>query len=296
MADVHRHHDLAEFWALTRDFYTADPVLHTVPITAVGLRIRNPTPDDEPPLLMTVTDNGRVVAAALRTPPFPLEVTGLAPEWAPAVAEALAEEDVELPGVSGRREAVEAFVLAWTERTRWNAEERQALRLFRLGELEPPKDVPGTARLATEDDIDLLTRWHYEFVDESVPHEPDLDRSRRFVERALEVGTGQVLWVDGDEPVSLASASTPLEGMSRVAPVYTPPERRGRGYGSAVTAAVSTWALEAGARHVVLFTDLANPISNSIYQRIGYRPVTDAAEFGFTEPAPTLTRASPGRG
>ncbi|GAA0254854.1 GNAT family N-acetyltransferase [Saccharothrix mutabilis subsp. mutabilis] len=286
MADVHRHHDLAEFWALTRDFYTADPVLHTVPITAAELRLRNPIPDDEPPLLVTVTDGGRVVGAALRTPPFPLEVTGLPVRWAPAVAEALAHEDVELPGVSGRRDSVEAFVLAWTERTRWNAEERQSLRLFRLDELDPPRDVPGSARLATEADLDLLVRWHYAFVDESVPHEPDLDRSRRFVERALAVGTGQVLWVDGDEPVSLAAASTPLSGMSRVAPVYTPPEHRGRGYGSAVTAAVSTWAMEAGAEHVVLFTDLANPVSNSIYQRIGYRPVTDAAEFAFTEPAP----------
>lgn len=286
MADVDRHHDLAGFWALTRDFYTADPVLFTVPITAVGLRLRTPIPDDEPPLLVTVTEGGRLVGAALRTPPFPLEVSGVAPEWAPAVAEALADADVELPGVSGRRDSVEAFVLAWTERTGWNAEEKQSLRLFRLGDLEPPRDVPGTARLATRDDVDLLTRWHYAFVDESVPHEPDLDRSRRFVERALAVGTGQVLWLDGDEPVSLASASVPLEGMSRVAPVYTPPERRGRGYGSAVTAAVSTWAKQEGAEHVVLYTDLANPISNSIYQRIGYRPVTDAAEFAFTAPAP----------
>jgi predicted GNAT family acetyltransferase len=34
-----------------------------------------------------------------------------------------------------------------------------------------------------------------------------------------------------------------------------------------------------------LFTDLANPTSNSIYQKIGYRPVFDICEIEFT-PAP----------
>jgi predicted GNAT family acetyltransferase len=63
--------------------------------------------------------------------------------------------------------------------------------------------------------------------------------------------------------------------MARVAPVYTPPSLRGRGYAGAVTAAVSQAALDAGATEVVLYTDLANPVSNSVYQRLGYRPVED---------------------
>jgi predicted GNAT family acetyltransferase len=74
----------------------------------------------------------------------------------------------------------------------------------------------------------------------------------------------------------MARASTPLAGMSRVTSVYTPMALRGHGYGSAVTAAASRWALEAGASDVVLFTDLANPISNAIYPRLEYRPVHDA--------------------
>jgi len=70
--------------------------------------------------------------------------------------------------------------------------------------------------------------------------------------------------------------------MSRVGPVYTPPAHRARGYGSAVTAAVSQRATEAGARDVILFTDLANPTSNSIYQKIGFRPVYDSTDLEFT--------------
>jgi predicted GNAT family acetyltransferase len=48
-----------------------------------------------------------------------------------------------------------------------------------------------------------------------------------------------------------------------------------------VTAAASRWALEAGAERVVLFTDLANPTTNRLYPRIGYRPVHDAVEVRF---------------
>jgi predicted GNAT family acetyltransferase len=80
----------------------------------------------------------------------------------------------------------------------------------------------------------------------------------------------------------MAGISRPEAGMVRVAAVYTPPEVRGRGYGGAVTAAVTRSALDAGAAHVVLFTDLANPTSNALYQRLGFRPVEDRTVVEFT--------------
>ncbi len=83
------------------------------------------------------------------------------------------------------------------------------------------------------------------------------------------------------EPVAYAAASVPSHGMSRIGSVYTPREHRGHGYGSAVTAAVSQWALDNGASDVVLFTDLSNPTSNSIYQKLGYVPVLDAIDHRF---------------
>ena len=67
----------------------------------------------------------------------------------------------------------------------------------------------------------------------------------------------------------------------RVGPVYTPPELRGRGYATTLTAAVSQDQLDQGRRFVTLFTDLANPTSNRIYQAIGYRPVRDVDVVAF---------------
>jgi predicted GNAT family acetyltransferase len=67
----------------------------------------------------------------------------------------------------------------------------------------------------------------------------------------------------------------------RVTAVYTPPERRNRGYASACVAALSQMRLEGGRRFCFLFTDLANPTPNRIYQQIGYRAVCDMDEFTF---------------
>jgi predicted GNAT family acetyltransferase len=80
----------------------------------------------------------------------------------------------------------------------------------------------------------------------------------------------------------MAGASRLEAGMIRVMAVYTPPGLRGRGYAGAVTTSVSQAALDAGAADVVLFTDLANPTSNALYQRLGYRPIEDRTVVEFT--------------
>jgi predicted GNAT family acetyltransferase len=93
-----------------------------------------------------------------------------------------------------------------------------------------------------------------------------------------------VLWEHESRPVSLAGRHKAAAGQARVGPVYTPPELRGRGFGGAATIAVTRAALDDGADGVVLFTDLANPTSNTLYQRLGYRRISDWAVLRFTAP------------
>ena len=86
--------------------------------------------------------------------------------------------------------------------------------------------------------------------------------------------------------MSLAGRSRAVAGQARIGPVYTPPDLRGRGFGGAATVAITQAALADGAEGVVLFTDLANPASNTLYQRLGYRPVSDWAVLRFGAPEP----------
>jgi predicted GNAT family acetyltransferase len=89
--------------------------------------------------------------------------------------------------------------------------------------------------------------------------------------------------VDG-VPVALGGHTQTVAAMARIGPVFTPEPQRRRGYGSAVTVAATRSAAAAGADHIVLFTDLANPTSNAIYQQIGYRPIEDSVVVEFVEP------------
>ena len=94
---------------------------------------------------------------------------------------------------------------------------------------------------------------------------------------------GVTVWEAGGGPVSIAGVTRQVAGMVRIGPVYTPPEARGRGYASAATAAVAAAPRSRRARRrSLLYTDLANPVSNSIYQRIGYRPVEDRVVLAFS--------------
>lgn len=103
--------------------------------------------------------------------------------------------------------------------------------------------------------------------------------------RLAEAHGGVMLWEDAlperTEPVSLAAFGGATPNGIRIGPVYTPPDRRGRGYASALTAELTASLLAGGRRFCFLFTNLANPTSNSIYQQVGYRPVTDVDQWLF---------------
>jgi len=280
--DVRVHHDPAGYWALVRPLFAADPMRHTHGLTVIQRLVEVPDPDDEPPVLLSAWDGSDLAGAVFRTTPWPMGVSALPGAADQAVASTLLDVHPELSAVSGPRETAARFAGVWSALTGVTVKEVMALRLYRLGELAMPV-VRGTARLGTHDDVPLMAGWRSAFEIEAVGRERQPGRAESDVRRSPALGSGMILWeVDGGV-VSLAAVGAPIDGMSRIGPVYTPPEHRGHGYGSAVTAVASQWALDAGAEHVILFTDLANPVSNSIYQRIGYRPVYDQTELEFAQ-------------
>jgi hypothetical protein len=116
--------------------------------------------------------------------------------------------------------------------------------------------------------------------------EPDRAQFEGWADRMIQHSErrGLGFWEDGGQGVSFAAYGNPTPHGIRIAPVYTPPEVRGRGYASACVAALSQCLLDSGRQQCYLYTDLANPTSNKIYQAIGYRPVGDAIEMQFLQP------------
>jgi GNAT superfamily N-acetyltransferase len=222
--------------------------------------------------------DGIVTAACLHTPPWPVVLTSMPEEYAAALAPVLAGRGRAVPGVNGDTATAAAFATAWERATGATVTRHMEQRLYQLGQLRPPPPPPGRPRVAGEADRELLIGWYDAFHREA--HAAGPSRGASGVDDRLSYG-GLTLWEAGGEPVSMAGLTRPAAGQVRVGPVYTPPARRGRGYGGAVTAAVSQAALDAGAAEVLLFTDLANPTSNALYQRLGYQAVADRAVFSF---------------
>lgn len=239
----------------------------------------------------TDSTNG-VRGAFLHTPPFPLLLTAV-PAGAAASLAATTLAGRPLAGVSAYQEAAVAFADGWRQLTNGEVDVHRRLRLYRLAELTWPDPLPrGQPRLADDRDAALLADWFTAFAHEVHDMDGGGDQADAVRERLSYQGIA--LWqAAGGEPVSLAALTRQVAGMVRIGPVYTPPELRGHGYASAVTAAVSERARAAGAGEVLLYTDLANPVSNSIYQRIGYRPVEDRVILSFAAPAPTPPRPLP---
>ena len=281
---VTRVGDAEEFWRLAGPLYRQDPIRHTIALTVLK-RVRGGQRfGDADPIMLTIEDQQQLVGAVFCTPPFPFGLSAMPVEAGRSVAEFAFAEGIKPTSAYGEHPNVEAFATAWRELSGVTSSVDSHQRLYRLAqdEFTPPADVQGELTQATEDDLDVLIRFRREFAADT-NHRADLANSERAVRFSFESGGAQMLWrVDG-RPVSMAATNKPQDGMSRVAAVYTPANERAHGYGSAVTAGVSQWAIDQGASDVLLFTDLANPISNSIYQRIGYRPVFDTIEVTFSD-------------
>jgi ribosomal protein S18 acetylase RimI-like enzyme len=261
----------------------ADPVRHTVPLSVLA-NLRHAGLSrygaDAPMFGWHQRANGTVDGAVLQTPPFPLLAASLPGGSIPGLLAALAAERGLPTAVNVAATDEARFLTDWNAATGGTGTVGGRSRLYVLDELLPPAPVPdGTARLAAEPDIDLLLDWLAAFRAEALAGGPE--DSRRAVTDGLS-HDGFMLWEIGGEPVAMAGRTRLVAGVARVTNVYTPPARRRRGYAGGVTAAISRAAQAAGARSVVLFTDLANPTSNALYQRLGYRPVEDRVLLRLT--------------
>ncbi len=273
------HDSVDEFCSVALDIYRRDPISANPELAMLraGLADLDPAP-----LLATVWDGQQPIGAALQKPKFPLLCGGLPSASLDHVVAQLIDLGIHLTGILGPAATAATLAAAWCSATGTVSTVTMNQRLYRLETLRPPTRVAGHARSAGDGDIDLLAEWVVLFLQEAFRDTPDGAATTRSVQAGRARGDEFVLWTLASGPVSLAAVRPPVAGVSRIGPVYTPNAERGRGYGSAVTAAAALWALEHGADDVLLFTDLANPISNTIYQRIGFQPFIDYDRIDFT--------------
>jgi predicted GNAT family acetyltransferase len=277
-------HTAAEFLQEAQPALQANEAANNL-MYGLALRLRlYPERIETPPYLAVVRSEGELQAAALMTPPHNLVVLSTqadsAPETFDLVARNLVREHWPVPGVVGPNEPALAFARAWQVLTAEPYRLTTHERLYSLRQVIAPPQPAGCMRLAVGADLDLVAKWVYDFHIEAVPLEAISLEEALISTRAKIADQDFYLWEDG-APLALAGRTRPTPYGMCIGPVYTPPEFRGKGYATALTAALSQRLLDTGKQFTALFTNLANPISNSIYQKIGYHPVCDFDLYRF---------------
>ncbi|MBF6466337.1 GNAT family N-acetyltransferase [Nocardia beijingensis] len=268
--------DAAEFHSVAGSFLLRDPLRHTVLTTSVANHLTGMDAPVEASRFLSVHGaDAAVVGAAMRVAGRDVYLGALPPDGIPAVARALADVVPASAGVEGVVEDATAFAGHWCALLGKSFHQSYVTRLHRLGALRIP-EVAGAPRPARDSDVALCLDWLAAMREES-GMASGLDEAA--IRRRVQAGRWW-LWERDGEPVSLAAHQIPIQGWSRIGPVYTPPEARGRGYASAVTAHVAK-LLRDHSFEVCLFADIANTTANRIYRTIGFHPTHEFAHYVF---------------
>lgn len=269
---VRFYDDAASVMASAGEFLRSRPVAHNLILTLLDARLIH----SEAARYWVASRAGEVAGVVFQSPlTRPALLVPMQPDVIEALVEAIASEGIVLPGVNGDAATAASFAGRWTERCKMPALPVMGLRLYELQDLQPIRPVDGFLRQVLASDRDLAIKWVREFNIEI--HEPDGDFEKM---ADAWIALGQIWLWENDGPVSMAVCRKPVEGVVRVSGVYTPPECRRHGYAEACVYEVSRRILESGHRPI-LYTDLGNPTSNSIYRRIGYKAVAEGLFYRF---------------
>jgi GNAT superfamily N-acetyltransferase len=275
-----------EFLAVTSRHRASDP-LRTNVIGSVANSVLTGRSSYESCRWIVVLDDDRaVIGEAMRTSPHLMIVSPMASEAARSLGVAVASFDDDVAGFAGSTPTVECVLEGYQSTgsvgSRRVLEAPRRELLYELAELRSP-DAGGFGRLATSDDIGELASGYVAFMIEAELPTPSLVEARMSIEKSVSARAlfcweheGSIASFAGHAPVVHSNDTV----VARVGPVYTWPEHRNRGLGSAITAMISRHLVEQDAR-VMLFTDATNRTSNHIYQEIGYELVDEMINLRF---------------
>ena len=254
-------------------FLSSEPVLHNLILSILHSRIAQ----GDQGRYWIAFHGEKTVGVVVQSPlEYPATLTPMEPRAVLAMVDAIAEAGVTLPGVSGDAATAARFAGRWSERCKSPATPFQGTRLYELLELGEVPRTEGQLRQAGTSDRSLMILWTRAFQDEIGESADDTELR---VDRGL--AAGQLwLWDQNGETRSMAVSREPVQGVVRLSGVYTPPEKRKHGYAAACVHALSKHLRGSGYR-CILYTDLGNPTSNSIYRRIGYSAVAEALRYRF---------------
>lgn len=235
-------------------------------------------------LMARVTNNNKTELIILYRKPWKLIMYSPTNNTSDELYEFAAKEiykiDSNLLGVNADKETANKFAISYCKLSGHKYRLHKPLRILLLTELNKAKiNDKLIFRKATLNDKSILIKFIRDFYEEAV--------SEFYTDKEIEekfntyMEKGYFLAEMGGKIVSQAVFGRDLKKGKCISGVYTPKEERGKGYAYNLVYQVSKKSLEQGAEYCVLYTDDKNPISNHIYEKIGYRRMVDCEEIEF---------------
>lgn len=286
---VEFHDDPESFYDFVKPFLVDHEAENNIILAILNTIIESPERyGKEKPDLITVMENEDMKLVLIRTPPFnPILSYTDDISTIDFLIEEFIKKGVEVPGLLGCKEIAKKFVELWCEKKDLSYKVVMNQRIYKLQNVSEEALGNREYVIANKTHKDLILKWAREFITEALPHEKEdsilqsLERSKKDIE-----GGRIFLLIDNGKPVSMVRKAGKTPNGNLVNFVYTPPSLRRRGYATELVAHLSKYLLNEGNKYCFLFTDLMNPTSNSIYQKVGYRPITDYDQYEFEEKQP----------
>ncbi|MBY0011531.1 GNAT family N-acetyltransferase [Paenibacillus typhae] len=235
-------------------------------------------------LMATISDDQGIQLTAIMTPPHNITLyatdNSINPEAISCLIDGL--KDREIPGVTTEKNLAEVFAKEYTLSKGITFKTVMNQRIYELTAVNPDIQKPGTVRLLDKKDISFFPYWAEAFYAAGTYGKTEMSIPQEAAPYLYRIESKKLyILEDNGIPVSMAGYTRVMQTAIGVAFVYTPPYERRKGYATSIVAHISQLALEKGFTKCVLYTDLANPTSNSIYQKIGYTPVCDSLQLQF---------------
>lgn len=276
--DVVRHKTAGEFLERSGEWLERAEAENNLLLGISRYFVTNPSQTDVNPYLLTVEDSGILLGAGLMTPPRHLIIARMPVPALVALADYFLQKSITVPGVIGPKSTSQIFVAHWENKTGKNSRLKMSQRIYACERVIVQAYSRGRLRPAIKSDETSLVEWSAEFCrDAGIEDEIEYQKARipnEIVKQSLYV------W-DNHRVVSMALVQRETARGICVSMVYTPPHLRKQGYATSCVAALTQRMLDSGKRFCCLYTDLTNPTSNAIYQRIGYEPVCDSEDMVF---------------
>lgn len=275
---VIRHNTAAEFLARAKAWLEKTEVENNIILGIAGFFESYSGQLKVSPYFLTVEENGTIVGGALMAPPRRLVITRMSGSAVTTLADYFLANGASVPGVLGPNSEAKTFADYWTSHTGKLCRPKMSERIYVCKTVNPTNHAPGRLRPATKEDQSLLSEWCVQFCLDAQIEDETVDFQTRLPHKIAD----QSLFVwEHDEVVSMAGLVRETAHGIAISWVYTPSHLRKGGYATSCVAALTQRMLDSGKKFCCLYADLANPASNSIYQKIGYQPVCDVQDWIF---------------